>query len=221
MIAVTSAQLAELRQFGFAPRRTVVIPNGVPGPAASGVPRQQLRAELGLPVDAFLVVMVARLMPAKRVEDFLAALSALRESTPAALGIVVGVVRSKTICGAMRSSAVPQCGSSAFTRPTKYMLAADVVCLTSEFEALPMALIESGSLRPRLRRDPGAAAATRSSTTASVDSLWSRARLMPSLLLWQRSHRIVPFATKWAGKRWGGGGAYSLSRRWSTGISIC
>jgi glycosyltransferase involved in cell wall biosynthesis len=146
VIAVTSAQLAELRQFGFAPRRTVVIPNGVPAPAASSVPRQRLRAELGLPEDAFLVVMVARLRPEKRVGDFLAALSALRESTPSALGLVVG---DGPLEDDLRRHA-SECGSPArfvgfHGEPTKYMAAADVVCLTSGFEALSMVLIEAAA----------------------------------------------------------------------------
>jgi glycosyltransferase involved in cell wall biosynthesis len=146
VIAVSSAQLAELRRFGFAPRRTVVIPNGVPAPAAAGVPRQQLRAELGLPEDAFLAVLVARLRPEKRVGDFLAALGALRESTPAALGIVVG---DGPLEDDLRHQASEEGVPVRFVgfqgEPTKYMLAADVVCLTSEFEALPMALIEAAA----------------------------------------------------------------------------
>lgn len=146
VIAVTSAQLAELRQFGFAPRRTVVIPNGVPAPAAVEVPRQQLRAELGLPDDAFLAVLVARLRPEKRVDDFLAALGALRESTPAALGVVVGDGPLEDDLRRHASEGgVPVRFVGFQGEPTKYMLAADAVCLTSEFEALPMVLIEAAA----------------------------------------------------------------------------
>lgn len=146
VIAVTSAQLAQLRQFGFVPRRTVVIPNGVYAPAASGVPRQQLRAELGLPEDAFLVVLVAQLRPEKRVGDFLAALSALRKSTPTALGIVVG---DGPLEDDLRHHASEHGSPVRFVgfhgEPTKYMLAADAVCLTSEIEALSMVLIEAAA----------------------------------------------------------------------------
>jgi glycosyltransferase involved in cell wall biosynthesis len=146
VVAVTSAQLADLRQFGFPPRRTVVIPNGVPAPAASGVPRQQLRAELGLPADAFLVALVASLRPEKRVGDFLDALSTLRESTPAALGIVVG---DGPLEDDLRRHASERRSPVRFVgfhgEPTKYMLAADVVCLTSGFEALPTVLIEAAA----------------------------------------------------------------------------
>ena len=146
VIAVTSRSSLSSGSSVFPPHRTVVIPNGTPAPAASGVPRQLLRAELGLPEDAFLVVLVARLRPEKRVGDFLAALSALRDSTPTALGIVVGdgpLEDDLRRQARERSSPVRFVGFHG--EPTNYMLAADVVCLTSGFEALPMVLIEAAA----------------------------------------------------------------------------
>ena len=74
---------------GYAPRRFVVIPNGIdvdrfrPDPAA----RAAVRRELGLTENAVLAIHVARRDPMKDHETFLAAL----EATPQVTGLAVGL----------------------------------------------------------------------------------------------------------------------------------
>jgi len=77
---------------GFRPRAARVIQNGLdldafrPDPAAGA----RSRAALGLPPAAFVVGMVARLVPLKGHEDFLVAASELASACPAAAFVCVG-----------------------------------------------------------------------------------------------------------------------------------
>ena len=78
---------------GFRPRMTEVIPNGIdtdkfrPSPGL----RSQLRAELGIPDDAFVAVHVARVDPMKDHATFLAGIAA----HPYLYGLLVGAGTEK------------------------------------------------------------------------------------------------------------------------------
>jgi glycosyltransferase involved in cell wall biosynthesis len=145
-IAVTQAQLPDLERLGLPADRLRVAPNGVEAPRRLGDPRAQIRTELGLPADGFLAVLVARLRPEKRITDFIDAVARLRSRVPGLHAVVVG---DGPLAADLRAYGERQGAPMRFagfqSEPTDWMLAADAVCLTSEFEALPMALIEATS----------------------------------------------------------------------------
>lgn len=75
----------------YPPERIAVIRNGIDlkrFPSAPSAPG--LRRELGLPADARLVVMLARLSPLKGFEDFLDAAAAVVRDCPQARFLIVG-----------------------------------------------------------------------------------------------------------------------------------
>jgi glycosyltransferase involved in cell wall biosynthesis len=141
-IAVTAAQLPHLARLGFDTARVRVVPNGVPAPADAG-DRAALRRALDLPAQAFVAVLVARLRPEKRINDFVAAVAAAR-GRRGVLGVVVG---DGPLEAELRAQAAATGAPVRFAGhqadPSRWMLAADAVCLTSEHEALPMALVEA------------------------------------------------------------------------------
>jgi glycosyltransferase involved in cell wall biosynthesis len=146
VIAVTRAQLPELYALGFTEERARVVANGVEARTSASTPTE-LRRALGLPADAFVAVLVARLRPEKRIEDFVEAMALLSETVPGAVGVVVGDGPED---GTLRAFAKVRRAPVRFAGyqedPTRYMVASDVVCLTSEFEALPMSLVEAASV---------------------------------------------------------------------------
>jgi glycosyltransferase involved in cell wall biosynthesis len=77
---------------GYRSRRWFHVPNGVdverfkPDPVA----REAVRAELGIPADALVVGMVARVDPTKDHAGFLRAFATMRQSFPAGQALVVG-----------------------------------------------------------------------------------------------------------------------------------
>lgn len=88
IIANSEAGVAFHRARGFRARRVMVIDNGIdterfrPGPAR----RAQMRAELGIPAEAVVVIHVARVDPMKDHATFLAAM----KDVPSAVGLMVG-----------------------------------------------------------------------------------------------------------------------------------
>jgi glycosyltransferase involved in cell wall biosynthesis len=54
---------------GLPAEKFAIIPNGIAAPRPSPVPRAAIFAELGLPEDSFLIGLVGRFWPQKRVKD--------------------------------------------------------------------------------------------------------------------------------------------------------
>lgn len=156
-IAVSDFQTEELMEFGFPAERIRVVPNGVPAPGPPGLTRVELRQQLRLPVDAFIAVLVARLGPEKRIDRFIEAIAAFQQSEENALGIVVGdgpLAVELERQASHRGAPVRFVGFQ--EDPSQYMIASDVVCLTSEREALPLTLMEAGACaRPSIATDVG------------------------------------------------------------------
>jgi glycosyltransferase involved in cell wall biosynthesis len=127
--------------------REVVIPNGVVvGPRPDHRARAAARTRLGLPTDAFVAGIVARLSPQKAHHVLFEAFAILRGSRPEARLVVVG--------GGPREQELRQLAthlalgdSVQFTgilRDVPDVLPAfDVSCLSSVHEGVPIAVIES------------------------------------------------------------------------------
>lgn len=156
-IAVSDFQIPELASFGFPAERLRIVANGVPPPRQCDTSRVELREQLGFAADAFIAVLVARLGPEKRIDQFIEAVAVLRQSKRNALGVVVGdgPLAAELEHHASRLDA-PVRFVGFQEDPSKYMRAADVVCLTSEREALPLTLMEAGACeRPCVATDVG------------------------------------------------------------------
>ena len=154
-IAVTDAQHPDLLALDFDPRAIRTVGNGV-GPQDPGQ-RARERARLGISADDFVAVLVARLRPEKLVGDFVAAVARASHSDPRIRGIVVG---DGPMADELRELATATAAPVVFVghdpAPTRYMIAADVVVLASEFEALPISLVEALSCgRPCVATDVG------------------------------------------------------------------
>lgn len=152
-----------LREAGFDLRALRVVPNGVdpeafrPDPEAGA----RLRAELGLPRDAFVVGCVARLHPMKDHETFLAAAALLARQAPEARFLCVGsgapahAERLRRRARALGLEArVTWAGERADVRAVHN--ACDLVASTSLAEGFPNALVEAQACgRPCVASDVG------------------------------------------------------------------
>jgi glycosyltransferase involved in cell wall biosynthesis len=149
LIAVSDEVRNELVAMGVAPASKFgVVPLGfdlepftVSDPERSRA-RDTLRAELGIPADALVVTLVARLVPIKRVDRFLRVARALGD--PHFLVIGDGELRE----GLQRSPDAFALGNrliwTGFRRNIAAVcFASDVVVQTSDNEGTPVALIEA------------------------------------------------------------------------------
>jgi glycosyltransferase involved in cell wall biosynthesis len=143
---VAQSQKEHLVRDGYRPEAIRVIASGV-----ADDPRVQdrdaLRAELDIPPDAFLAVLVTALRPEKRASVFVEQVTAAHGIEPSVRGLVVGDGPDATLVarGVERSDGVV--GMLGFRQDAvDVMHAADVVCLTSAVEALPMSVLEAMSV---------------------------------------------------------------------------
>ena len=141
--AVTPSQIDFIRALGFDEHRTHVIPNGVAS-ARPRATREETRNGLGVGADEFAAVLIASLRPEKRVERFVQAITAARQTDPRIRGLIAGdgpeLEALRALCEAS-DGAVEMLGSRPDTADV--IEAADVVCLTSDAEALPLVLLEA------------------------------------------------------------------------------
>jgi glycosyltransferase involved in cell wall biosynthesis len=132
---------------GIAPERVVAIPNGVALPPALDGVRERLRAELGIPADETAVLMLTRLYPQKRIDRAIDAFAALEGRLRDASQMFIagdGPLRDTLIAQAVQRSVASRVRFLGFRSDVHALLAAaDVALLTSEHEALPLALIEA------------------------------------------------------------------------------
>jgi glycosyltransferase involved in cell wall biosynthesis len=146
VVAVARSQREHLVRDGYPGGAIRVIPNGVaPDPAVR--PRERVRAELGVAPGEFLAVLVAALRPEKRAVTFVEQVAAAHGVEPAVRGIVVGAgpeADAVTDAVARSNRAVRAVGYR--TDALDVIAAADVLCLTSAVEALPMTVLEAMSL---------------------------------------------------------------------------
>lgn len=139
-----------IRGKGIAPQRLIVIPNLVDPqryrPAADPTLRTRVRAEFGLPAETPLVIGIGRLERQKRFDIFVQAAAAVLTQMPAAAFLVVGD-------GALRPALTQQAQelgvaarvhfTGARSDVATLLQAADLFLLTSDYEGLPVTLLEA------------------------------------------------------------------------------
>ncbi len=149
LVAVSPKVREELLELGVGrPEHFHVVPLGLElarfrdfAPSQSAA-----RAAIGLPTDAFITAIVARLAPIKAHEVFLEAAQRVRAAVPSSLFLVVGDGERRSELEALAATlglgdAVRFLGWRA-DLPEIYR-ASDVVALTSRNEGSPVALIEA------------------------------------------------------------------------------
>lgn len=140
------------------PSRTAVLYDGVDippwaGPAERAATAQAVRSEFGLPEDAVVAAMFARVNPQKDYPTLIRAAALLRETHPALRFLIVGdnerVEANRRHFAEMQDLARRTGVSDRFvftgwrTDVARLMLAADLCVLCTHFEGLPLALIEA------------------------------------------------------------------------------
>ncbi|HLJ55010.1 MAG TPA: glycosyltransferase, partial [Chthonomonadaceae bacterium] len=149
LVAVTDTTCQELVEYGVAGEgRIAVIPLGFDlAPFhACGRFRGELRAELGLAPDALLLGIVARLVPIKRIDTFLAAVKQVRETYPNIHAAVVGdgELRSALEETARSLGVADAVHFTGFRTDLPRVYAdLDLVVLSSVNEGLPVSIIEA------------------------------------------------------------------------------
>jgi len=127
--------------------RIAVIPNGIPPVAQSAERRTRGRAGLGLADGEVGVVVVARLYPQKRIDLAIDAVAALPAPLRERVRLVLfgdGPLREELEARAAAAGLAGQVRFLGFRADARDLLAgADVALLSSEREAMPLAIIEA------------------------------------------------------------------------------
>lgn len=145
VIAVSEAQLPRLQRLGYRRRAIRIIANGVEVPVVVR-PTTEVRKALGIDPDGFLALLVATLRPEKRADLFVSAVQHAHQADPRVRGAVAGggpeLERIRRAAGSDRAVQVLGARSDV----PDLMGAADVVCLASDAEGVPMAVLEAMAL---------------------------------------------------------------------------
>jgi glycosyltransferase involved in cell wall biosynthesis len=150
VIAVSEAQLPRLQQLGHRSDVIRIVANGVERPAVAR-PAPEVREALGISPSEFLALLVATLRPEKRADLFIGAVRRANAVDPRVRGIVAGggpeLERVRALAASDRVVQV-----LGFRVDVPDLIgAADVTCLSSDAEGVPMALLEGMSLgRPAI-----------------------------------------------------------------------
>ena len=136
------------RSVGISPAKCVTIYHGIDlDEFASGGPsREEVRASLGLPLDARVVIMVARLVPEKAHETLIEAAPRIAAEVPSLRFLIVGEgSRLEELRGLVRDRGAAELFHFLGKRRDIRDLyrAADVSCLTSSREGFSIAVVES------------------------------------------------------------------------------
>jgi teichuronic acid biosynthesis glycosyltransferase TuaC len=113
--------------------------------AASLIPRDQARDELGLPAGRRIALFLGNLLEAKGVHELVDAVLPRRERWLAVL-VGDGPERGYGTADARASGAVEYRGPQPHSEVARYLCAADVLVLPSRSEGLPTVLVEAGSV---------------------------------------------------------------------------
>lgn len=146
VVAVTSTQIDELAALGFRRDRITVIPNATPRPTTERS-REEMRAALGLEANDVVALFLATLRPEKRVELFVEAVMRARREEPRLRAVVAGGGPQLELLrgfAAASPDAVRVLGERSDVGDL--LQAADVLCMTSSFEGIPLSVVEAMSL---------------------------------------------------------------------------
>jgi len=158
VVIVTSAQLAALGTRGHSAETVAVIPNGVDEDEL--VPRRsraETRFDLGIGDEHFVVLFLATLRYEKRVDVFLEAVRHARRHAPCLRAVIAGGGPDfANVSQASRGSEGAIIALGPREDVADLFQACDVVCLTSDIEAMPMSVLEAMALaRPVIATDVG------------------------------------------------------------------
>lgn len=144
-ISVTEEQESDLLALGYPASRIRVISNGVPEPKPLRS-RSVVRAELGVRDDELLALLVAMLRPEKQGGLFVDAVGVARRSGCPVKGVIAGMGSDlpNVIARAAGVEGISILGERSDV--ADLMIAADVVCLSSRVEGLPIAILEAMAL---------------------------------------------------------------------------
>jgi glycosyltransferase involved in cell wall biosynthesis len=167
VVALSQRQRDELLDEHIAPdERIRIVPLGLPIERFAAVrtpeARMDARTRLGIPLDAFAIVAVGRLVEIKRLDRLIDAVAIVARSGPGVHLYLVGGGGSRSDLERRAADQGVQdrvtfAGWSADT-PDWYA-AADVIALSSEREGTPLALIEAAAAaRPVVATDVGGVA---------------------------------------------------------------
>ncbi len=127
--------------------RIAVIPNGIPPVEHTAERRARGRAALGLRDDEIGIVVLARLFPQKRIDLAIDAVAALPEPLRSRARLVLvgdGPLRADLSARAAAAGVADSVRFLGFRTDARELLAgADVALLSSEREAMPLAMIEA------------------------------------------------------------------------------
>lgn len=145
-VAVSAAQRAQLVDAGVPPEQVAVVPNGVDVDRFAPRDRRSSRARLGIEDDRHIVLVPARLVERKGHADLIAALPEVARMVPDTQALCAGSGPLREILPALASCA----GVGDRVRFLGHrddmplvMSAADIVCLPSLVEGMPLAAIEA------------------------------------------------------------------------------
>jgi glycosyltransferase involved in cell wall biosynthesis len=160
VIAVSDAQVPRLVKLGYAAANITVIHNGVPTPIPTE-PSSSVRGRLGVRANDFLAVLVATLRPEKSAHVFLEAVRRAHRTDPRVRGLIVGAgPESQRLAEGAGDDRIVQVLGERLDVPD-ILGAADVSCLSSTAEGIPMSLLEAMALgKPVVATDVGGVAET-------------------------------------------------------------
>jgi glycosyltransferase involved in cell wall biosynthesis len=145
VIAVSNAQVPRLLRRGYRRDTIRIIPNGVPTPVPKE-PAQAVRNSLGIQPEDFFALLVATLRPEKDADVFTAAVRSAHAVDSRLRGVIAGggpeLERLRALAGA--DGVVQVLGER---RDVPDLIdAANVACLSSNAEGVPMFLLEAMAL---------------------------------------------------------------------------
>jgi glycosyltransferase involved in cell wall biosynthesis len=157
-IAISNVQIPRLVRLGYRRETIRVIHNGVPTPIPTE-PASSVRARLHVRRNEFLALLVATLRPEKTAQVFLEAVRTAHQTDPRVRGLIVGggpeADRLRELAGDDR---VVQLLGEREDVPD-IVSAADVSCLSSAAEGVPVSLLEAMALgKPVVATDVGGVA---------------------------------------------------------------
>jgi len=149
VVAVSGEIYQELLTSGLPPQKVTLIHNGIEMPRADGDAHTRLRQEFGLPARTKLIVQIGRLIQLKRSDLLLEALARLPVALDAHVLLVGEGDQRQVLADFSARRGIAQrvhfCGYRADIG--QILAAADVLALTSDYEGLPVVVLEAMAMR--------------------------------------------------------------------------